>query len=526
MTSQLCKRPRGTYAFSFEAAGSAFDATTGSAEEINRTSCQQMASLAGEHRALGHTAQALLLLRAAIWVVAVLVIILGTIPALAQTFTVDESQAIQPWGQNPWYWQYRGKPVVLLGGSKDDNLFQIPDLREHLDEIAAVGGNYIRNTMSDRRDGGFEVYPFRQLPDGRYDLRQWNEEYWQRFENMLRWTQERGIIVQIEVWDRFDYSRQHWDPHPYNPKNNVNYTYEESGFAPAYPDHPNQNRQPFFFTTPRQRNNRVVYQYQEAFVNKMLSYTLQYDHVLYCMDNETSGDPAWSAYWAEYIKRRAAEAGRRVYVTEMWDAWDLKAPQHRNTFDHPELYDFAEVSQNNHNRGQLHWNNFIWARNYLRPKPRPMNAVKTYGADTGRFGSNRDGIERWWRHLVGGAAAVRFHRPPSGIGLSEEAKASIRAARLVESVVKFWEVEADLSLLADREENEAYVAAKPGQAYVVYFPNGGSVRLDLRKHPGQFTIRWVSIEKGEWGPQGKIAGGDWVTLEAPGPSHWAAAIVR
>src|SRR5690606_28824649 len=70
---------------------------------------------------------------------------------------------IRPWPANPWYWEHRGRPLVLLGTSKDDNLFQIPDLEAHLDEMAAVGANYIRNTMSDRRDGGFEVYPFARL---------------------------------------------------------------------------------------------------------------------------------------------------------------------------------------------------------------------------------------------------------------------------------------------------------------------------------------------------------------------------
>ena len=58
------------------------------------------------------------------------------------------------------------KPVLLLGGSKDDNLFQIPDLQAHLDEMRAAGANYIRNTLSDRRDGGFEVYPFARAADG------------------------------------------------------------------------------------------------------------------------------------------------------------------------------------------------------------------------------------------------------------------------------------------------------------------------------------------------------------------------
>ena len=51
-------------------------------------------------------------------------------------------------------------PNVWLGGSVEDNLFQIPDLEAHLDELRAAGANVIRNTMSDRHDFGFEVYPY------------------------------------------------------------------------------------------------------------------------------------------------------------------------------------------------------------------------------------------------------------------------------------------------------------------------------------------------------------------------------
>ena len=81
-------------------------------------------------------------------------------------------------------------------------------MRKQLDLLAAIGGNYVRNTMSDRPDKGFEVYPFKRLDDGRYDLNQWNEEYWKRFRRLLDWTVERDIIVQIEIWDRFDYTDQ------------------------------------------------------------------------------------------------------------------------------------------------------------------------------------------------------------------------------------------------------------------------------------------------------------------------------
>ncbi|MBM4026292.1 MAG: hypothetical protein FJ280_12955, partial [Planctomycetes bacterium] len=444
----------------------------------------------------------------------------------AGSVLADDADRIQPWTQNPRYWQYKGQPVLLLGGSKDDNLFQIPDLKEHLDAMAAVGGNYIRNTMSDRKDFDFEVYPFQQLPDGKYDLEQWNEEYWQRFENLLRWTAEREITVQIEVWDRFDYSTRNWPGHPYYPKNNVNYTYEQSGFAAEYPDHPGQNKQPFFFTTPGQRNNTVVLRYQQRFVDKMLAHSLRYDHVLYCMDNETSGEEAWGAFWAAHIHQRATEAGKKVHMTEMWDAWDLKAPQHRRTFDHPERYDFADVSQNNHQKGQTHWDNFQWVREYLAARPRPINTVKTYGADTGRFGNDRDGLERFWRHIIGGAASARFHRPTSGLGLSESAVAAIKAARKLESLVRLWDVEPANHLLSDRAANEAYLAARRGTGYALYFPNGGSVGLDLKDAPGRFEVRWIDAGTGEWDKRETVEGGAVATLKAPAQGHWAAAIVK
>jgi len=452
---------------------------------------------------------------------------------MAPTGTVTAGQAdtgtraILPWSENPRYWQYKGKPVVLIGGSKDDNLFQIPDLKEHLDALAAVGGNYIRNTMSDRHDKGFEVYPFKRLPNGKYDLDQWNPEYWRRFENMLRWTAERDIIVQIEVWDRFDYARTNWPPHPYNPKNNINYTYEQSGFAPEYPDHPGTNRQPFFFTTPAQRNNTVVFKYQRRFVDKMLSHTLKYGHVLYCMDNETSGEEAWGAFWADYIKKQAAKAGRRVYVTEMWDDWNLQAERHRRTLDHPELYDFVDVSQNNHQKGQRHWDNFQWVRAYIAKRPRPINTVKTYGADTGRFGNSRDGLERLWRHIIGGAASARFHRPDAGLGLSKVAQAHLRSMRMFLDRFDIVHAEPDArsTLLRDRSPNEAYLTVAPRQ-WAVYFPAAGSVGLDLSKASGSLRLTWLEIAASKWHDAQTITAGRIVQLRTPGPGHWLALVAK
>jgi len=232
------------------------------------------------------------------------------------------TDCIQPYVKNPCYWQYNGKPVMLLGGSKTDHIFLLDDLKTHLDEIQAVGANYVRNTMSQRE--GKDLKPHKLLTDGKFDLDQWNQEYWKRFQNMLKWTAEREIIVQIEIWDRFDYARRHWEISPWNPKNNINYTYIQSGFAKEYTNRQLYNDEHPFFHAVEGTSHYIsrydlIRRYQEAFVDKMLSYSLPYGHVLYCMNNETSSEADWGRHWIQFIKARAAEKGVTVCTTDMFD---------------------------------------------------------------------------------------------------------------------------------------------------------------------------------------------------------------
>jgi hypothetical protein len=394
--------------------------------------------------------------------------------------------------------------------------------------MKSVGANYVRNTMSDRvqPEKGFELYPFKKTENGKYDLNQWNDEYWQRFEFFLKETAIRDIIVQIEVWDRFDYTRENWPPHPYNPTNNINYSFEESSLDSIYPDHPGQNKQPFFFTTPKQRNNEVLLKFQKQFVEKMLSYSLQFNHILYCMDNETSAEEEWAVFWAEFILAKAKEAEKEICVTEMWDNWDLTTDHHKRTFDHPERYAFCDVSQNNQKKGQVHWDNFQWVRNYISIQPRPLNTVKTYGADGGTHGNTKDGLERWWRHVLGGVASARFHRPTSGLGLSELSMNSVKVAREIEKNVKFWELQPGNELLSEREENEAYLTSKPGEVYVVFFTNGSGVSLDLSAANSSFSVRWFDIRSGKLISESNIDGGKIINLKSPGELEWLAIVKK
>ena len=139
----------------------------------------------------------------------------------AEKDTEMEKNRIQIYKENQRYWQYKGKPILLIGGSVEDNLFQIPNLREHLELLKSVGGNYVRSTMSWVDEG--DVPPFKKVGD-QYDLNQWNDEFWNRFRNFMTWTHEMDIIVQIEVWATFNYYREPWAANPFIVKPIINYT--------------------------------------------------------------------------------------------------------------------------------------------------------------------------------------------------------------------------------------------------------------------------------------------------------------
>jgi hypothetical protein len=408
--------------------------------------------------------------------------------------------------QYPQYWEVNGQPTMLLGGTVEDNLFQIALLEEHLDLLTSVGGNYVRNTMSSRDDGN--QWPFYlDQGTGLYDLDRWNNTYWLLFEKFLLETSSRGIVVQMEIWATFDFYRDVWDRNPFNPKNNSNYDSLRVDLPTKVPTHPVYTDNPFFWSVPEQHNNMRLLWYQQLYVDKILSYTLNYGNVLYCIDNETSVTADWGRFWSNYIRKKAKEKGKTVYVTEMWDPHNLDHISHRETFDHPDTYQFVEISQNNHQKGQQHWDNGLKqiARLKSTNHLRPVNNVKTYGNDNGRHGhGTQNGMESFIRSVFFGSAAVRFHRPDSGLGLSENAQSVIKSMRGLTDRMDFFEAVPDNSLLGQREPNEAYCRAIPGKQYAICFTDGGGVELDLSSLDGNFQIEWLDVMNGSWSPATKF----------------------
>ncbi len=416
-----------------------------------------------------------------------------------------DAERIQPYSGNPAYWQYKGQPVLLLGGSDQDNLFNHPQLgpnglEAHLDLLVSAGGNYVRNTMSDRNPEN--RYAFARREDGLYDLNVWDTEYWERFDNFLRMCHARDIIVQIEVWDPWDLfaseaplgygpENRGWEVHPFNPRNNVNYTAEESGLAEEIPYYSGSrpSKHAFFHTVPAMDDNVVVRRYQEAFVNRMLDFSLKYPHVLYCMNNEIGESPEWGRYWARFIRQRARADGVDVYLADMRRNSNFNSPEQIELLHDDEHYDFFEISQNNVSTGQHHFNQILNVRGRRGDRPKPLNNVKIYGGEGHAWtGGSLEATRRMWRNVIGGLASSRFHRPgpedrPFGIGANELALAHLRNVRTVMEEVGWPRIEPDLGFVQLRSDvaaavqlektHVAYTRTAEGQARL--YVNGDEV---------------------------------------------------
>jgi hypothetical protein len=250
------------------------------------------------------------------------------------------------------------------------------------------------------------------------------------------------------------------------------------------------------------------------------------------MDNETSTPPQWGRYWMAYIEGNAAEKGVDVCVTDMFDdGWNpQKSAKIRQAFNDPQAYEFMDISQvNSRTFNEDHWINLRFLMNEREAHQlRPMNHTKIYGSGFLNFGtgSPADGVERFWRDIFAGSASARFHRPEAGNGFNHLAQSSIRSMRMLMAEFDVFTSKSDLdhALLSDRESDEAYLISVPGKQYAVYFPQGGSVGLDLSGTKGTLEVKWLHVGKSEWLQKETAPGGEKFPLTSPDEQGWVALL--
>lgn len=83
-----------------------------------------------------------------------------------------------------------------------------------------------------------------------------------------------------------------------------------------------------------------------------------------------------------------------------------------------------------------------------------------------------------------------------------------------------------ISQIDSGQPDEAYLAFAPGKVCVVYFPQGGSVTVDVSDLTNDLMVKWININTGDWGPTSKMDDGMQVKLDAPDVGNWCAIIAN
>ena len=76
--------------------------------------------------------------------------------------------------------------------------------------------------------------------------------------------------------------------------------------------HPLENENRFFYSVPLLDNNSTILAFQKKQIDKLLSISLKYGNILYCMDNETNGAEKWGKFWSLYVIIQAEKKGKKV----------------------------------------------------------------------------------------------------------------------------------------------------------------------------------------------------------------------
>ncbi len=157
----------------------------------------------------------------------------------------DGREPIRLHPRNPHYFEFRGKPTVLVTSAEHYGALinQDFDFVQYFDTLKTHGLNQTRvftgaytedetsfniakNTLAPKPERTLVPWTRSKTPGAaaggnRFDLTKWNPEYFRRLDKLLQEASARGIVVELVLFTTF-YKAERWATSPLNFDNNVN----------------------------------------------------------------------------------------------------------------------------------------------------------------------------------------------------------------------------------------------------------------------------------------------------------------
>ena len=415
--------------------------------------------------------------------------------------------------KNPRYFcDASGREILLVGSHTWNSLVDMGrsdppeafDFDAYLDFLDRYGHNFIRlwtwdsttwDTRANGKLGKDFIHHAAPLPwartgpgmalDGKpkFDLKQFNPVYFERLQARVSAAGRRGIYVSVmlfEGWGMLHGNRRRgtldqwaWRSHPFHPDNNAS---DIDGGEKVH-----------------SLSSPAVNELQAAYIRKVVDTVNDFDNVLYEVINE-GGEQKWDWWVVETVRKYQQTKPKQhpIGITGH-GAEDMKSmlaspadwisPGSQDGYkDNPPAWDGKKVS--------LLDTDHVWG-----------------------IGGNGAWV---WKSLVRGHNPL-FMDPYDGLVLGnrfdpqwEPIRNNLGHARRLTSRL-------DLAVMSPHDglASTNFCLADPGNAYVVYIPSGGKVKVSLSGVSRQFAVEWIHPSTGKAVAADAVTGGADREFKAP-----------
>ena len=440
------------------------------------------------------------------------VILIGIFTGIMDTVSATTNIKV---ADNGHYFEYDGKQVFLLGLGSWHPINTLDIIYTAQNQwYQSYGVNYNRITITSPwyTDRSKQIFPWNRSTtpganDGgnKFDLNEFDPVFWDRLKGYLQDCEDRGIIVCIQFFDECSVERGHdphrWDYHPFNPQNNINNIQDLDTTDASYSSSSGWSES--FYNV----NNSELMALQDIYVRKLLNETSQFGNILYEMANEYGGEGStqfpghftWPQHWIDFFSDYETANGVQLLLTNMPFGKDYDQAEYFATSG----IDCIDVYRQFPSYSDVQGVNEFLSSHY--DKGKPIFAGKI-GNDLANGGSVNENRKRLWTLFVSGSAGSGLKGSGSA-DMTEDTTMEGMLSNLhsfIEAGVEFWNMTPSDNLVTS---GTAYCLANPGNEYVVYLPDGGSVTIDLSDAMGSLNVEWYDPRNGTYPDEGTVAGG-------------------
>jgi hypothetical protein len=448
------------------------------------------------------------------------------IVALLTFCLVSSGQPIALNPENPHYFIFRGKPMVIVSSGEHYGAVINPDFNffQYLNTLQNEGMNYTRMFAGSyfEKEGSFGIEKNTLAPapgkallpwarstqpgavcgGNKFDLDQWNNDYFIRLKEFVKEASERGIIVEVTL---FSSIYGYWDIQVWNPINNINIKTNISRNAVQTLD------------------NGPVLRYQENFVRKIVMELNQFDNVIFEIQNEPWADhPVKVSQKSEYINSQDFR-DKNVEWRNNVDLADQASLEWQKKI--AEIIADEEGTLRNRHLIAQNYCNFYYPVTDVDPRVSVMNFHYDYPVvveqnynfgrviafDESGFAGGEDQTYRKqaWNFMIAGGGlfnnldysfAVGFengravNRAPGGGSTQLRKQLKILADFL--NSFNFIHMKPDRDVILQAPGAFARALSDRARQYAIYVYGGGRCNLRLKLEQGTYHAEWIDTING------------------------------